>query len=306
MFENLFSKSGLSLDRLRSFMRMADAGSIAKAAPDSTNQQSQISRQIRELEEFFGTELTRRKGKTLSLSPAGERLAALIRGQLQDLEDFRREQVAQPKSFVIGAGSSVLEWLVTPALPGVSDLLSGATLLMETHRSRSLADAVREGRVDFAVMRQNAVPDGGKMLPVMKMGFFLCIPRSLLKRGMTERDAAKPELWKTLPFAAGRDGGQTDTALRAAMRDAGIDFRPRFECSSMLQARQLVSLGHCAGVLPTLGVRGLDSKDLLIMPFAPLRDYGSSLMLHWNPNQMRRRGAEEEKLKQIAATLRSP
>lgn len=68
MFEHLFSKGGLSLDRLRSFMQMAQAGSIAKAAPGDTNRQSQISRQIRELEQFFGTELTRRKGKTLSLS----------------------------------------------------------------------------------------------------------------------------------------------------------------------------------------------------------------------------------------------
>lgn len=93
MFEHLFSKGGLSLDRLRRFMQMAQAGSIAKAAPGDTNRQSQISRQIRELEQFFGTGLTRRKGKTLSLSAAGEHLALLIRQQLQDLEDFRKEQM---------------------------------------------------------------------------------------------------------------------------------------------------------------------------------------------------------------------
>lgn len=303
MFEHLFSKGGLSLDRLRGFMQMADAKSIAKAAPGNTNRQSQISRQIRELEEFFGTELTRRKGKTLSLSAAGERLAVLIREQLQDLEDFRKEQVGQAKSFVIGAGASVLEWLVTPALPAISEHLDGATLQTEAHRSRSLGDAVRDERVDLAIIRQNAMPAGSHSALIMKMGFHLCIPRVLLKRGTTDREASKPALWQTLPFAAGRDGGQTDTAVRAAMCDAGVDFHPRFECGSMLQVRQLVELGACAGVLPTLGVRGLDEQRTLIIPFAPLKEYGRALVLHWNPRQMRRRDVEAAELRKIARLL---
>jgi len=54
MFEDLFSKGGLSLERLRSFMLMANAGSIAKAVPQDPTRQSQISRQIKELESFSG------------------------------------------------------------------------------------------------------------------------------------------------------------------------------------------------------------------------------------------------------------
>lgn len=306
MFENLFSKGGLSLDRLRGFMLMAEKGSIAKAAPGNTNLQSQISRQIRELEQFFETELTRRKGKTLTLSAAGERLALLIREQLQDLEDFRKEQAGLPKSFVIGAGASVLEWLLVPALPAISRHLGGATLLTEAHRSRSLGDAVRDGRVDLAIIRQNAVPTGADTALLMKMRFHLCIPRILLKRGETERDAIKPARWSTLPFAAGRDGGQTDTAIREAMSAAGVDFQPRFECGSMLQVRQLVDLGACAGILPTLGIRGLDEKRVLITPFTPLRDFGRALVLHWNPRQMRRRGVETAELKRLAALIAAP
>ena len=53
MFDHLFSKGGLSLDRLRGFMQMADAKSIAKAAPGDTNRQSQISRQIRDLTDLM-------------------------------------------------------------------------------------------------------------------------------------------------------------------------------------------------------------------------------------------------------------
>ncbi len=304
MFDSLFSRSGLSLDRLRGFMEMANAGSIARAAPGDANHQSQISRQIRELEQFFGVELTRRKGKTLTLSAAGVRLAALVREQFQDLEDFRREQAREAKSFLIGAGASVLEWLVVPALPGISQCLGGATLLTGAYRSGTLREAVRDGQADLAVIRQNAVPMENDSAVVMKMGYFLCIPRGLLKRGITAREAAKPALWQSLPFAAGRDGGQTDAAVREAMRAAGVGFRPRFECGSMLQVRQLVALGACAGVLPTLGVRGLEEQDVLTIPFAPMKDFGRALVLHWNPRQMRRRNVDEATLKGIARLLR--
>jgi hypothetical protein len=110
MFNDLFSRNGLSLDRLRNFLEVAEVGSIAKAAPNDVSRQSLISRQIRELEEFFGVELTVRRGKTLAISPAGERLSVLIREQFRDLLDFQREQRGEGKTFSFGAGASLLEW----------------------------------------------------------------------------------------------------------------------------------------------------------------------------------------------------
>ena len=53
-FARLFTVSGLSLDRLRTFLRVAEAGNLAKAAKGDATQQSQFSRQIKELEAFFG------------------------------------------------------------------------------------------------------------------------------------------------------------------------------------------------------------------------------------------------------------
>lgn len=304
MFENLFSKGGLTLDRLRSFMQMAQAGSIAKAAPGDANRQSQISRQIRELEQFFGVELTRRRGKTLSLSPAGERLATLIQEQLQDLEDFRREQSGLAKSFTIGTGASVLEWLVMPALPQIATQLGGANLSVVPYRSRNLAEAIREGRVDFAVIRQDALPPQARHEKLMRLRFILCIPRRLLKKDACAREVAQPSLWQSLPFAAGRDGGQMDQSLRQAMAKAGVDFKPKFECGSMLQVRQLVEMGACAAVLPEIGVRGLDDTETLLTPFAPMRNEGRSLVLHWNERQMRRRGLDLPQIRAVARLLK--
>lgn len=303
MFENLFSRSGLSLDRLHSFLAFADARSIAKAAPGDVNRQSQISRQISELETFFGAELTLRRGKTLALTSAGERLANLIRQQLQDLDDFRNEQTKVKKTFTVGAGASIIDWLVLPALKGIRDALDQSTVRLDTLRSRSLVEAVGEGRVDFAIVREDALFREAKRISVCQITFHLCVPKCLLKRGVPPHAVDDPKVWKALPFTAGKDGGQLDLTIRQAMADAGVDFRPLIECNSMLQARQLIEQGTCAGVLPSVGIHGLDSNQVIIRAFAPLKKYGRHLVLHWNERQMRRRGVEPDVIGQIAAAL---
>lgn len=305
MFESLFSNRGLSLDRLRSFLEMAEAGGIAKAAPGDPVRQSQISRQIRELEEFFGAELTQRRGKGLVLTPAGRRLAELVRGQLQGLDDFRREQEGRPKVFVFGAGTSTLESLVAPRLPALAEALGRAQLHTASYRSHALVEAVREGGVDFAVVRRDAIaePSRRNCLPLVKVTFHLCVPRRLLPKGTDPADLSDPGLWVRLPFASGRDGGQLDRAVREAMAKAGVRFEPRFECGSMLQVRQLVAQGSCAAVLPGLALPGLDEKRILVAPYEPLVGYGRTLVLHWNPRQMEMRGVGTGRIAAAAKVL---
>lgn len=303
MFDELFARSGLSIDRLRSFLEFADAGSIAKAAPQDVTRQSQISRQIGELEDFFGTELTQRRGKGLVLSAEGQRLGMLVRQQLQDLDDFRREQIQVKKAFTVGAGASIVDWLIIPALAGIAEALGNATIRLETQRSSGLVERVKDGRIDFAIVREDAIPAGLSRQPLLRQSFYLCVPRRLLKRGTPAAAIDDPQLWPTLPFTAGRNGGQFDLALRDSIRAVGIDFQPTIECNSMLQVRQLVERGECAGVLPSAGIQGLPSKDLIIREFAPLKDYGRVLALHWNDRQMRRRGVDVKTVKQLAASL---
>jgi len=127
MFDQLFSRGGLSIERMRGFLEMAEAGSIARAAPGDPVRQSLISRQIRELEEFFGAELTVRRGRGLELTAEGRRLAALARAQFLALDEFRREHAGEPRSFLVSAGASTLGWVVAPALPRLAELFSGAT-----------------------------------------------------------------------------------------------------------------------------------------------------------------------------------
>jgi DNA-binding transcriptional LysR family regulator len=302
MFESLFSRGGLSLDRLRSFLELSQAGSISKAASGDLSRQALVSRQIRELEEFFGTELTLRSGKTLVLSPAGQRLALLIREQFQDLNDFQLEQQKQAKSFSIGAGASILEWMVIPAASKIRQALSNPTLHFSSERSRELIEHIRDGRLDFAVVREDAIPERLPRLAISKVRFYLCASRRLV--GMQPKARLdEASFLHSLPFAANAGGGQLDSTFRQAMIEKCGSFRPAFECDSLLQVRALILQGVCAGLMPSIGIHGLTEKEVVLREFAPMKDYGRALALHWNERQMRRRGVEVSVIRETAKSL---
>lgn len=303
MFDDLLSKSGLSLDRLRSFLLVVEAGSISKAAQGDASRQALYGRQIRELETFFGTQLTERRGKGIVISGAGERLAALVREQLQGLEDFKRERAGVPKQFVFGAGWSVLEWLLLPNLHAVAGHLGKATIRVESHRTLPLIEAVREGRLDFAIVREDAVPSSLPTRSVArKVDFLLCVPRDLMRRqGAAVLTQAR--VWSSLPLVVPTTGGQFHEALERAFAAENVKLRPTVECHSFLHVRQLVETGHYAGVLPSWGIAGLEAKGVVMKPFAPLKEYGRPLCMHWNARQMARRGVDDGVVNAIALSL---
>src|SRR5689334_22230885 len=101
MFGKLFALSGLSLDRLRALVEIGSAGSIMKAAGGDPIRQSQYSRQIKELEDFFQTSLLERHGKSVRLTARGKELTRISRFFLLGLSNFQRGCLAEEQSFRI-------------------------------------------------------------------------------------------------------------------------------------------------------------------------------------------------------------
>ena len=75
---------GLSLDRLETLSRIVAQGGIARAASGDANRQSQFSRQIAELEEWFGVNLLDRSSTPSKPTEAALRIA-------RQVDEFRRE-----------------------------------------------------------------------------------------------------------------------------------------------------------------------------------------------------------------------
>ncbi|HEX2860557.1 MAG TPA: LysR family transcriptional regulator [Lacunisphaera sp.] len=279
MFEKLFSERGLSFDRLRVIVEVHEAGGIAQAAPGDPVRQSQYSRQLRELSEFFGFEVAARKGRQLRLTPGGARLAELARMQLQALQDFRAEARAESVDYTIAAGDSLIQWLVIPRLAKTVARHAHVRFATSNLRTHDIVQQLVEGRVDFGVMRRDAMVPPLKSFPLGTLTFVFVAPRALLPAG---KPLSLGEALGQLPFAAHTSDGQFTEKLRTIARKAGREMSPALTCESFPQTLAAVRTGGFAGILPSLALRELDRDKYAELFASDLHPLRRELVLAWN------------------------
>jgi len=273
MFENLLSERGLSLDRLRNFCEIASKGSIAQAAGAELSRQSLYSRQVSELEEFFGVELTRRKGKGLEITKAGYKLAAAARSQLQALEDFKTECANEPLDFRIAAGNSILEWMLIPSLAQLRETIGMQRIHLYTMRSRDVVAGLIDHTVDFGIIRKTAVVPPLKFKALCELDYALFYPSAW------KTISSKAQLQQT--SIAIPEGGEFFGAVQSLAAKQKLSLQISYYCTSHTQASQLVRMGVSAAILPRIAERSLaGSARLHELPW--LAPYRRPIGLVWH------------------------
>jgi DNA-binding transcriptional LysR family regulator len=174
---NLLAKSGLSLERLRSLLAFAEAGSIVRAAGGDPVRSSLISRQLRELEEFFEVELVAKRGKGLILTEAGRRLTGLVREQFQALEDFGTATAGRSVRLSLGAGNTILEWLVAPRLGPAA--MEGVEFDLHHERQAEMIEHLQDGSLDLAIIAKEPLGRQFATAPLGAIDYALYIPKKL-------------------------------------------------------------------------------------------------------------------------------
>lgn len=284
MFTSLFSARGLSLDRLKVLLEVRDAGSIAQAAPGDPVRQSQYSRQLRELSEFFGCEVAQRRGKWLKLTPEGERLAELAREQLRALADFRAECREQSVAFSLGAGDSLIQWLVIPRLGRVVDAMPGTHFATHNLRTNEIVRQLAESRLDFGIIRKNAMAPGLKAVSLGLVSYVALIPDTLA-RGRKKITLA--QALAELPLATQTADGQFTSGLREIAQSHDVPLVPALSCQSFPQTIAAIKTGRYWAVVPVLAVHDLPATTMHRLSGGDLKLLDREAMLAWNPRLIR-------------------
>src|SRR6266516_2961211 len=230
MFSELLMEGGLSLDRLQSFCLVAAAGGVTKAAKGDPTKQSLFSRQVKELEEFFGAELMRRKGRGVVLTAAGERLNVVARECFASLWDFKTECKGLPVEIVIGAGESIIRWLLLPKLAEVRKSLPNVKLKCLNLPTREVVRRLSDGLIDFGVLRKDAVSSPLRVAALGMMGYSLFLPAGAgSSADGRERDA---KVLDGLALATLEGEGSFRQELAAVARKHRFHLNIQLECSS--------------------------------------------------------------------------
>lgn len=280
-YDDLFAEGGLSLERLRTLVLVADAGGLAKAARGLPSQMSQYSRQIKELEAYFGVALTERRGREIRLNEAARRLLALARTTLDGLSGFSAECAGVERELRVGAGNSVITWWLAPNLGDWQRANPGTRLVCESVRTLDGIARLREMSLDLCVVRGDAPMAGLKRRKLFTLEYRFFVPRALAQGISADQVAAA---WFKIPLAVTMGG-----AFRAHLEDlaaqAGHALRFACECSSFTQAAAVVRAGTAAAILPTIARAELAAADVQDFAFPFLSRLARPLVLAWNPRR---------------------
>lgn len=281
MFHELFQCGGLSFDRLHTFCLVAQAGSMTRAAGGDPARQSLFSRQIKELEEFFGVELVRRTGRGITLTPAGERLHRLAREHLTALTDFKMECSQRPVELSIGAGDSLIQWLLLPRLQSIGRSLPNVNLKFLNLPTAEIVQRLDAGRIDLGLVRKSAVGRSLKSASLGTLDYSLFIPEKLSRAKTAGCDQTR--VLDGLPLATLEGEGSFRQELTSAARKLKIRLNIQLECSSFPLVARVLHTGKAAAILPGIAEVEFGNATVKAISLDFLSCFDREICLAWNP-----------------------
>jgi DNA-binding transcriptional LysR family regulator len=262
-----FQVMSITLERLNAFLLVADSGGHARAAPTDLVKQSQLSRQVSELERALNRQLFERSHRGMQLTPAGRELTRVVRELQRGLDDTKNVDTG----FItarFGAGDSVLQWLVTPRLPKLRHALKEIELELTALGSDAVERALHESSIDFGILRAKESTSDLKSLHLGEVRY-----------GVFKATGAGQ-----LPLAIALG----EPAIVTAQQALG---RPALRCDTFPQVAAAVRTGAYAGVLPSTARAALPAKNFEVTYPTELRDTTTGLRLAWRARTMELRPA---------------
>lgn len=277
MFDDIFAESGFSLDRCRAFLTIAKAGGITQAASGSASRQSQLSRQLGELEGWLGVKLIVRGRGRFALTEAGKQLSALLNAHFTDLTRLKASCSGGTQTVRIGAGESLLQWLVIPALSMASKELPPINWHFKNLRTEQVVSGLLGGELELGVIRRKDVPKGLKTEALGKINYAFIIPNTL----NAQMSSGKPP--SNLPIAVLEGESHIDHLLTRLPSPFLGCLQRRFVCTSMAQAAETVRLGAAAAILPETVIAHLPKNFATLVPLGLQADASIALSMVWLP-----------------------
>jgi len=280
MFENLFANAGLSLERLKTFREIVAAGGITAAAREDSNRQSQYSRQLKELEKYFGVELLKRGHGPAELTDAGQRLYEIIGPTLSALEEFRLTCAGQPVELTIGAGESLIQWLLLPRLSGLAAAHPKLTVTFQNLKTDEILTGLVDGCLDFGVVSRFEPHRALASAPLGKLGFCLFAPAKLLPAN--ERLKLGSDILGQMPLAMLAGSAGIRQAVEKEAQRAGFKLNVRLRFSSYPQLAQAVSNLEVAAIMPRLAECSFGTTTVRVVSLPFLSALSRQVCLVWN------------------------
>jgi molybdate transport repressor ModE-like protein len=240
--------TGVELRHLRALDAVARRGTLSDAGRELRYSQSAISQQLTQLERLVGRRLVERApgGRTVALTPAGERLAAHAAAVAGRLAEAGRELADGAAVVRLGAVPSAAALL----LPGIAGAVRTPLEVSESYLPDELLDDLAAGLLDLVVAPSATPRPGIDARHLLDDPYVVLAPAGHPLTALG-RPLAATDL-DGVPLVAKSCGTPSQRALEAALAARGIAPAVRLRAHDARTVHGLVAAGAGVAVVPGL------------------------------------------------------
>ncbi|WP_415182129.1 LysR family transcriptional regulator [Phaeovulum sp.] len=240
----------MELKQLRTFIMVAESGSLSRASDRLRLAQPALSRQIKLLEDEIGFDLFVRSGRGMHLTEHGEALLGRVTGLVQQLDN----SVEDVRSLAIETTGHV----VLGCIPTASHVVAGRIAIRVAHElplvslriiegyAGHLIDWLHRGEVDVAILYGPASDLHLRMSDVMFEELVLVSPADQSPAADELPVSALADLNLVLPSSP----HGLRLVIEAAAAKAGIAINVKYEADSYHVLKEIVAAGLGHTILP--------------------------------------------------------
>ena len=156
----------LDLTALRSFVAIADAGGVTRAAGFLNLTQSAVSMQIKRLEDMLGAQVLDRSARRVALTEAGEQLLTYARKMVNLNDEIfgRLTHSAHEGDIVLGVPQDIVYPLIPQVMQRFARDFPKMRLILQSSFTRILQDQFSRGEIDLMLTTEAELDAGGELL----------------------------------------------------------------------------------------------------------------------------------------------
>ena len=227
----------MDLDVLRSFVVVAESGTISDAAIRLNISQSALSRRLQQLEHEFGAELLVRGRHGSEVTAVGRLVAAESNVILTRFDNIRRDIVEhldlRRGTVRIGGGATVVSYLLPDMIAEFQHLHRGVRFHVKEAGSHDIASAVANGGLDLGLVTL-PVPTHGLVVERLLVDDIVLV--AARQHPLAKRRKVSTADLADYPFVAFEPGSAIRQLIDGELRRAGV------ECDIVMELRSIPTM----------------------------------------------------------------
>ena len=243
----------INYDYYRIFYVVAQCRSFTRAAEMLKNNQPNITRCMKNLEQELWCKLFHRSNKGVTLTPEGQRFYRRVAAAVEQLqlgeEEIRRDGSLESGSLSISASEAAMQMILLDKLSAFRAQYPGVHLRITNETTPQAIERLRNGESDFAVIT-GPLPTGRTLQQTELLRFTeipVCGPAY---SDLADRRCTLAELARC-PLVCLGEGTSTYSFYHAFFNANGQPFRVDVEAATMDQILPMVEHGLGIGFYPS-------------------------------------------------------